>query len=154
MSVDDDVAEGDTYLEEKNSTFFPRDSTSKKFLLQPKKYKCSLKQHNKREDTITTYYFCLCVTYIKGTSVLLTSMNAHFFIAWFSALFFFMYKCSKLSSANFAALLRQIKWFSINWIVTVKISIPINRLCLVMYTKFKINSKNLNAIYEGVISYI
>ena len=96
------------FRKEKNSTFFPRDSTSKKFLLQPKKYKCSMKQHNKREDTITTYC-CLCVTYIKGTSVLLTSMNAHFFVAWFSALFSFMYKWSKFPSANFAVLLRQIK---------------------------------------------
>ena len=51
---------------------------AKKIPHQPKKYKCSLKQHNKREDAITTYY-CLCVTYTKGTSVLLTSMNAHFF---------------------------------------------------------------------------
>ena len=62
MSAEEDVEE-DTFIEEKNLVFFPWDTTSKKIPHQPKKYKYSLKQHNKREDAITTYY-CLCVTYI------------------------------------------------------------------------------------------
>ena len=77
MSAEEDVEE-DTFIEEKNLVFSLGTQLAKKIPHQPKKYKCSLKQHNKREDAITTYY-CLCVTYTKGTSVLLTSMNAHFF---------------------------------------------------------------------------
>ena len=107
MSAEEDVEE-DTFIEEKNLVCFPWDTTSKKIPHQPKKYKCSLKQHNKREDAITTYY-CLCVTYTKGTSVLLTSMNAHFFRSLISALFSLMYKLSKFPLASVAVLLRQIE---------------------------------------------